>query len=150
MRVAFYRYRKPGIAGLFARFTRFITGGTYSHCELIFANGQAYSASIQDGGTRWKRIEFDPEKWDILEVPVDERRARQFCNAEEGCLYDFQGICRFLFPWVRESKTRWFCSEIVTAGLQAAGLLKGIPAHLVHPTLLYWLLICTGARRVNG
>jgi hypothetical protein len=150
MKVAFYKYHTPGIMGLFARFTRFITGGPYSHCELVFNDGLAYSASIQDGGTRFKRIDFDPTKWDIMEIASKQDRARAFCEEEQGCKYDYPGICRFIFPWVRESKTRWFCSEICTAALQKAGVISGlIPAHLVHPTLLYWLLIMAGARRAN-
>ncbi|MDA8428189.1 MAG: hypothetical protein M0T70_02935 [Geobacteraceae bacterium] len=150
MRIAFYKYHTPGVMGLFARFTRFITGGPYSHCELIFSDGQAFSASIQDGGTRYKRIDFDPAKWDIMEIASQQSRARAFCDEEKGCKYDFIGICRFIFPWAKESKTRWFCSEVCTAALQKAGVITAvIPASIVHPMLLYWLLIVYGARRVH-
>lgn len=141
MKAAFYKNTKrPGIAGLFDALIRKVTGGPYSHCELVFSDGMAYSASIQDSGTRFKRIEFDPAKWDFIEFVIDESQVRKFCVAEDDCRYDFPGVFRFLVSRIRESKNRWFCSEVCCAALQEAGRLWGVNAWQVHPSMLYEFL----------
>ena len=68
MQVAFYKGTRSGIAGIYSRGVRFITKGKYSHCELIFSDGMSASASFMDGGVRFKRIEYDPAHWDIIDV----------------------------------------------------------------------------------
>lgn len=144
MRVAFYKYTKrPGIAGLFDALIRKVTKGPYSHCELVFPDGMAYSASIQDGGTRFKYISFDLEKWDFIDLPlfvVQMARMDAFCIKETGSDYDYPGVFRFLLPVIPESENRWFCSEVVCAALQEGGLLWGVNPWQVHPSLLYSLL----------
>lgn len=142
MRIAFYKNTKrPGIAGLFDALIRKVTGGPYSHCELIFSDDLAFSASIQDGGTRFKQIAFEPAKWDFIELTgINETRARSFClrNAKRG--YDFPGVFRFLIAGIPHSKKRWFCSEICCAALQEGGILWGINPWQVHPSALHGYL----------
>jgi len=145
MKVAFYKHHRTGMAGLFDAVIRVVTGGPYSHCELIFPSGMAYSASIQDGGTRFKRIEFDPARWDIITLPLDRFASELFCFREHGCGYDYPGAFRFLVPSIPQSKKRWFCSEVCCAALQAGGLFPGVKAWQVHPTLLYQLLTRGGS-----
>jgi len=145
MKVAFYKYaQRPGLAGLFDALIRRVTHGPYSHCELVFPDGVSYSSSIQDDGTRFKRIVFDPAKWDFIDLPelppIAMAWMEKFCTGELGSGYDFPGVFRFLCPRIPESKNRWFCSEIVCAALQEGGLLWGINAWQVHPSKLYELL----------
>lgn len=144
IRIAFYKYHRTGLAGLFDQLIRTVTKGPYSHCELIFPDDMAYSASIQDGGCRFKAIVFDPARWDIIELPwlshISHNMIEDFCLKERGSKYDYPGAFRFLLPGIPESKERWFCSEIVCAALQTIDMLGGIKAWQVHPSKLYELL----------
>lgn len=117
-RAAFYKGTRPGLAGVYNRLVRWIDKGPYSHCEMIFSDGIAASASWMDGGVRFKRIEFDPEHWDFIDLPPNkEATAREWFRSHLGERYDLLGNIRFLFGWVRESINRWFCSEAFAAAL---------------------------------
>ena len=64
MRLALYKGKgRIGNAAI-----RWWTRSPYSHCELVI-DGVAYSSSIMDSGVRAKRIEFDPEHWDFVDLP---------------------------------------------------------------------------------
>jgi len=84
-RAAFYRGTRPGVAGVYSRGVRLVDRGPYSHCELIFSDGMAASASWMDGGVRFKRIDFDPEHWDFIDIPQEkEALARQWFEKHKG------------------------------------------------------------------
>ena len=115
---AFYKGTRPGMAGIYNRLVRFIDRGPYSHCELIFSDGMAASASWMDGGVRFKKIDFNPEHWDFIPLhPEDEAAARQWFIDHEGEPYDLPGNLRFLCGLVLESESGWFCSEAKMAAL---------------------------------
>ena len=118
MRVAMYKGTRPGLHGLYSRLTRWIDGGIYSHCELIFSDGVSASASYIDGGVRFKDIYYDSDHWDFIEVPAFlELGARIWCRMHVNDKYDLWGNVRFAFGFARESKNKWFCSEAVMAAL---------------------------------
>lgn len=118
MRAAFYKGTRPGIAGIYNRLVRFWCQGPYSHCELIFSDGMAASASFADGGVRFKRIEFDPANWDIVDLPgADEAAARAWFEQREGAAYDLIGNLRFVIAPLPDNDRRFFCSEAVLAAL---------------------------------
>lgn len=118
MRAAFYKGTRPGWQGLYSRAARFIDRGPYSHCELIFSDGLSASASYIDKGVRMKRIDYDPEHWDIVELAgFDEQAARDWVEDRLGEGYDLWGNLRFIFGWVRDDDARWFCSEALMAAL---------------------------------
>lgn len=138
MRVIF---RKRGTS-FFAKVIRLTTRGPYSHTELLFADNVSFSSDEADGGTRFKPWVPDPEQWDIVDVPVspaDEVRIRAFCEREKGRPYDWRGISFSFLPipigW--QSQTKWFCSEVVTAGLQVAEYLIGFTPSALSPNDLY-------------
>lgn len=115
---AFYRGTRPGLAGLYNRAVRIIGRGPYSHCELVFSDGLAASASWMDGGVRFKRIEFDPARWDFIDLPPEKEDAARLWFAEhDGEKYDLMGNLRFLFGIVRQSADKWFCSEALGAAV---------------------------------
>lgn len=115
---AFYKGTRPGLAGIYNRLVRWIGRGPYSHCELIFSDGLAASASWMDGGVRFKRIEFDPEHWDFIGLdPAKEVAARLWFAEHDGWGYDLMGNLRFLCGIVRESADRWYCNEALGASL---------------------------------
>lgn len=84
----------------------------YSHCELVI-DGVSYSSSARDGGVRKKTIIFD-QKWDIIDLPrADAHRAIEIFELKEDNPYDWMGIVSFILPFVKHSKDKEFCSEIV-------------------------------------
>lgn len=76
MRIALYKGKRGGFAGAFDAAVRWWTRGAYSHVELIFSDGMSASASSRDGGVRFKRIDFNPEHWDFVELKVNEEQLR--------------------------------------------------------------------------
>lgn len=121
MHIAFYKANSPGLAGLYNRAVRWWTAGKYSHVELVFNDGMSASSSYRDGGVRFKRIQFDPEKWDCLIVSDKlESAARNWFAQHGGEAYDLLGNFHFVVSPVTGDKDKWFCSEAVAASLGLA------------------------------
>lgn len=117
-RAAFYRGTRPGVPGAYNYVVRAWTDSPYSHSELIFSDGWAGSSSFADGGVRLKRIEFDPEKWDFIELPAQlEAAARAWFKNHDGAKYDLLGNLQFILAPFGEDRRRWFCSEACAAAL---------------------------------
>lgn len=119
MRAAFYRATRPGVQSIYSRLVRLIDRGPYSHCELVFSDGLSASASWMDGGVRFKRIDYDPAHWDVIDLPPAlEPYARDWFEFNEGAPYDLLGNLRFVLPWLPDSSRGWFCSEAMAAALK--------------------------------
>ena len=155
--VAFYKGRpRPGASlrerakYLFDWTIRVITRSPYSHCELAIpdtARPGVYfcvSASVRDGGVRGKFMTLPGDRWDLLPAidpeylrdPAHYDRALRTLPAEtvsdwlrryQGQRYDWAGVLRFVFPWLRQSGMRWFCSEFVARVLDMANPEKQSP-----------------------
>lgn len=117
MKIAFYKSTRPGLPGIYNRLVRWWTRSPYSHVELIFSDGMAASSSYMDGGVRFKRIDFDPTRWDFVDVAGDEIRARNWFLAHEGQRYDVLGNVAFVLDFVRDSADKWSCAESVAEAL---------------------------------
>jgi len=117
MKVAFYTATLPGLQGLYSRLIRWIDHGPYSHCELLFSDGLNASASYVDHGVRFKKFVFDLAKWDVIEIDADEASARAWFESHEGATYDVIGVARFIFGFLHQNPSRWFCSEAIAAAL---------------------------------
>lgn len=137
MRLALAFYKAPGRWE--DALIRAVTASPYSHVELIRwpgyppTAGDAVSASPRDGGVRRKTIGFAPGHWDFLPLggwAPDDAFARAL--AERGAGYDWTGIAlTFTLPLRRQSRTRWFCSEL-------CGHALGLPApHTLAPGDLF-------------
>ena len=134
VQVAFYK----GRGGWDDRIIRIITRSPYSHCELAIpqADGSHYciSSHIKDGGVRGKFMALPGDRWDLLPAidpeylrnPEHYDRALRTLPADtvsdwlrrhQGQRYDWLGVLRFVFPWLRQSEARWFCSEFVACVL---------------------------------
>ena len=124
--VAFYKGRPRAGSPLLERAKylfdwtiRRITRSPYSHCELAIPDttrpGVYYcvSASVRDGGVRGKYMTLPEERWDLLPAPTTDEDVYRHLRQHEGQPYDWLGVLRFIFPILRQSKTRWFCSEFV-------------------------------------
>jgi hypothetical protein len=126
MRFAFDRDR----SSLFAKAVIWKMDGPYWHCEAVFgpsrapgASAQAFecaSASLSDGGVRFKDISLSPERWDVIDVPgLDEAKARQWFFMHAGEPYDLRGLLNFILPFpVGHNPYGWFCDECCGASVQ--------------------------------
>lgn len=128
---------------LFGRVIRLRTQSQYTHAELLFANGDRFAIYSDRKATFYRVLPtlplWDVAVWDCYEIPAgdsDELAVRAFCAEQVGTSYDWLGIILSqLFPWNRQHATKWFCSEVVVAALQAGGslLLYGETPHQVSP-----------------
>ena len=125
--VAFYKGRpRPGaslrerVKYLFDGTIRLLTRSPYSHCELAIpdtARPGVYfcvSASVRDGGVRGKFMTLPGDRWDLLPA-IDPEYLRDPAHF------------RFVFPFLRQSGMRWFCSEFVAGVLGMANPEKQTP-----------------------
>lgn len=141
MKVAFFK----GPGTILDKLIRRVTRSPYSHCELLFSDGLLSENGWMFGampgeGTRFKQATLKPAEWIFVDLPVtrpQELLALYFCRAENKCGYDYPGVFRYLLPLFTESKEKWFCSEVCTAALQAAGLPLLLTPSRVHPGRLY-------------
>ena len=121
MKATFYKGTRPGLQGIYSRAVRFIDRGAYSHCELVFSDGMSGSASYIDGGVRLKRIDYDEDHWDVIDLRADsaaEQYARDWFESNVGAPYDLAGNVRFVLPFLPDSEAGWFCSEAMAAALR--------------------------------
>lgn len=135
VKVAFYYGNKGFYETLVCIFA-----GKPTHCELVFpSDGQCFSASSRDGGTRFKRINLDFDHWKIIRVPgVNERKVRAFCESVEGRPYDYLGAILGRFGW--QAKRKYFCNEVVLSALIAGGIVTSKQPHKLVPSALFrWL-----------
>ena len=128
--LALYKGKKSGwapkaiVARLSDWFTRKLTKGQYSHCEIAierqeFVSGDyypittydCYSSSIRDGGVRCKQIDVTSNKWDL--IPLDrltEAQVKRFFAQTQGKKYDWLGAIGVIFKSSQHTN-RYFCSE---------------------------------------
>lgn len=141
MRAAFYKSTRPGVAGLYNKIVRWWSSSIYSHCELAFSDGMSASASFMDGGVRFKKIDYDPAKWDFVDLPDEmEYGAREWFRMHEGYPYDVLGNIGFVFRPIRGMDGALFCSEAIAAALgypdpwrYDPGTLYGLLKYLTRP-----------------
>ena len=118
MKIAFYKGTKSGISGVYNRGVRWIEDGLYSHCELVFSSGLSASSSFMDGGVRFKEIEYDLDKWTVLDIPwADEKKALAYFTQRLGKSYNLRGNIHFLFGFIRGDSDGEFCSEACAGAL---------------------------------
>ena len=78
MKIAFYKGTRKGVAGLFSIACRLWLRGKYSHVEMVFRDGMCAGSSSMDGGVRFKRIDFDENKWDFIEIDIEDEWSIRF------------------------------------------------------------------------
>lgn len=122
------------------RLVGFLTGGLYSHVELRFSDGNCFSSSYRDGGTRFKLINVDPQKWVAFHVfDINEIAVREWCQQHDRLPYDMRGAIRLLFQInIAESDKYWYCSEICSVALLVGSLkLKPRMYRQITPSAMY-------------
>ena len=122
VKVAFYIAKKGRLTD---KLIAWLIGSKYSHCELIVNGQNCYSASMRDGGVRYKRIE-DIEtsgKWDIIEMPkVTQTQLNNFFTFYQntkGSRYDFLSLVINYFSKHKQDRDnrKYYCFEYVIKGI---------------------------------
>lgn len=110
IQLAFYKAR---YGTLFDKLISLTTISQYSHCEIVFPNGQCASSSVRDGGIRIKNISMN-EHWDVYNLSEflepDESKIRNWFDINNDDIYDWLGAIgsTFKLDWTSEDKK--FCS----------------------------------------
>lgn len=119
IKVAFY----TGSGRLIDNLIRWWTDSQYSHCEILFSNGEMFSADAWSNSTRFNS-QFNPDHWEFVELQAGESVEAflyKWCMDRVGKKYDWLGVIGFVLPWFNQDSQRWFCSEVCGAGLKFIG-----------------------------
>jgi len=138
VKVIFY---KAWVAGnIQDKFVSIWTLGPYSHCELLFSDGTAFSSSWRDGGTRFKKINIIPERWDMVDIETDkEEEIKTWCETQLGKEYDWRGVFSIVIPFILQDGNKWYCSEICIHALRRSGIVNYLNYN--SPNSFYRLLV---------
>lgn len=137
-----------GSNGIYSKLIKFFKKTKHTHCEIRFADGFCGTSDSSRGGVVYYYLGIiDQDKWDVVTIPctkTEEDIIRKIFTEEEcGCKYDWLGIilCQ-VFPWGRQHKNKWFCSEICTYALQKINYekVKNLKPYQIHPGKLFELL----------
>ena len=112
MKIASYKGRKR----LFNRVVSWWMNGPYSHSELILDDGICISSSFMDSGVRYKRIVFNPDHWDFVEIgpetPIIRERIAKLLMPKPR-KFDLLGLAGFVVRPISGDNDQIYCSEAV-------------------------------------
>lgn len=151
-----FKHKAVGVFGKLIKLWPFAGSHKYCHVELVFSNGDWFSAREFKNGVSFTKGEVPSDDtifdYDLMPLPMigpeEERRLRVWCQEEVGCDYDTRGVIFSFLPipigW--QHKEKWFCSEICFAALQSLGLsslkaIKGVTPASVSPGRMHRLLV---------
>lgn len=129
----------------------------FSHSELVFGDGMSFSSTTRDesetptgrhkkNGTRFKLIDFEPEKWAIREVYVTEAEQfiiKTYCETLLEAGYDFGAVLHrvpVMGAFFRNSVFDYFCTESNVEPLQHIGRFNHVTADMATPNNMAWFL----------
>lgn len=132
--------------GLISRAIQWQTRSHYSHASVMCRNGCGIEAR-EGKGVRvtadWLKFKALDEQVDLFTVKVTEAQAdsiEAFLLDQVGKKYDWTMVARFITrrQAARDESGKWFCSELVFAAFQQAGveLLRDTQPWEVSPGLL--------------
>lgn len=133
MKVAFY---KAKYGDWIDKIVSWYTKSPYSHCELVFSNGEFLSSSKRDGGVRYTNID-NLERWDIYELQdskYSEDLIRLIVRQYLGQKYDIIGAIGSAFNIDLSDKNKKFCSNL-------CAILLGIEETNITPHELYEIIL---------
>ena len=112
----------------FDRLVCFVTGSRYSHVEYVYDYnpatriGKCWASSPRDGGVRRALIALKPEHWDVYKWtgPLPDSLGDgsvedifAWFTPKEGMKYDWIGAVATIVRLLKQSETKYFCSEIL-------------------------------------
>ncbi len=143
LKIAFYIAEYGDISD---KLISLVTQSKYSHCEIIFPNGEWASSSPRDGGVRFKFMEPDTAHWDIFELALwytpekqelYEQYVRCWFELNDDKSYDWFGAVGAFLNIDLSSSNKKFCSQV------CAGVI-GLEHTNITPGNLYDTLIDMG------
>lgn len=133
------RFTLTSASGIVPALIKFQTRSTRSHARLVFSDDTVIEAT-------WPRVRFsiwtfdEGELYSVETTKEQEKIMWEFAKAQIGKPYDLTMVVRFVTRQqaTRASSGKWFCSELVFAAFQKAGinLLERIEPWAVSPELL--------------
>ncbi len=125
--------------GIISRVIRFRTRSEYSHVAIL-TPGLMIIEAWQRAGVRTRTLASlgDTDRIEAFSVPSMTLEQWKDCHewmlGKVGLKYDYGNVLRFLLRTEPRADERWFCSELVFAGLVHSGteLLRSL-ASLVSP-----------------
>ena len=146
IRLAFY---KAAGGKFYQRVIAFWTGrGPYCHVEVTWpawsgkwpdsvplmrhdpGGSLCFSASEQDGGTRFKLIDLNPRQWDLVDIPIKPGPAFKWALAHLNIKYDFWGLRGFVFGRDDANPQDLWCSEAAIDICEDQNYLAGFPTNI--------------------
>lgn len=114
MKVAFYIAE---YGNFYDKLISIWTGSIFSHCELIFSDGEAFSASPMFKGTRFIcSKKFNKKHWIFLDLDISMDQENEIRYKSTQLLYtkyDWVGIfLSQVLPFKIQDEQKWWCSEI--------------------------------------
>lgn len=102
--------------------TAYLTGGEYTHAELVFSDGLVGSAWFDEPGLKngvhlQKAKGYDPKLWELVPIRGDEPQARNWFEEHVGQDYSLIGAIGNVIRPLRGSERKFFCSQTVAAAL---------------------------------
>ena len=116
MKLAFYKAFQPN-ATLLDKTIAICTFGKYSHVEVVFSDSMAFSISPRDKMSRFKRIDFNPEHWDFVELNItkkEEDYIRAMSYQYQNYKYDYVGAITSATLVCIQKDNKLFCSELAS------------------------------------
>lgn len=115
LRIAFYKARHGNWQDISVSIG---TISKYSHCEIVFSNGECASSSSRDGGIRFKRINLR-EHWDVYDLKTDipQSTIRYWFNIHIGDKYDWPGAIASVVGLDLSSENKKYCSYACASAL---------------------------------
>lgn len=107
-----------------SRLIRAATWSEYSHVDLILPSGMLIGALIDRGVCEYPLTErlSVSTKTEIRRVGADEVVVAEFLRSQIGKRYDFTALLGLTFHRDWQEDSRWFCSELLAAGIEHAGV----------------------------
>lgn len=125
MKIAFYNAFQPNAEPL-DKIIAVASGGTKSHVEGVFGDGEWFSISPRDkDGARFKTIEPKDGSWTFINVPISkeaEIRIRDKCLKKIGTKYAYVGAIFSITYFCFVSENKDFCSRLWANLLSSEGI----------------------------
>jgi len=135
MKLAFHKG-----AGILSVAIEYGTHSPYSHVELVFTDGVAFSARAEKTPAV-NLLPFDgsDKLWDFVEIPskYPEAPVRAWAQAQTGRGYDWAADIGFALPFLPDERNDLMCSGSCVLALQQDGIFPGFLAREVSPGQLY-------------
>lgn len=142
--------------GLSSQAIAWFSAGHFSHVDAILPDGRLLGARSDAIGGRPPGVQIrlpDYEKWKervvmmLPSTPDQERSFLGFLDKQLGKPYDSTAIWGFATGRDWRNPDDWFCSELLTAALEIAGVCPTLytPSNKVTPAALAMVMSALGA-----